>query len=139
MSKKRDYVIANSPHLVPHSLFNEGSRKNCLSQWARTDLDKKLVLSQKYLSLKVYSLYTVLKPLLPTVRIFSTRLFAEGIRHFIQIHSSTLCCIATEVAQSRVYNGASNAPINISDMEDSRTNSILVWQSKMKECYNKVT
>ena len=27
MSKKRDYVLSNSPNLVPHSLFNEGSRK----------------------------------------------------------------------------------------------------------------
>ena len=40
-------------------------------------------------------------------------------RNFIQLHYSTLCCIA--MAQSHVYNGASNAPINISDMEDSRT------------------
>ena len=41
------------------------------------------------------------------------------------------------VAQSRVYNGASNAPINISDMEDSWTKSILVYsQVPIKRVYS---
>ena len=53
-------------------------------------------------------------------------------RNFIQLHYSTLCCIA--MAQSHVYNGASNAPINISDMEDSRTITLVRW-SKIKKCY----